>query len=209
MRLAVLLMLCTLMLCLCPPRAEASFLAASPFCISWQAAVVSLMSEVVIDLTAWSGDPPSGVSIPVLDVLLPLLTRGKLRVVPVESNEDTDGRCVFVAALELIGRRIVEYITSRLVCPSGLGRPEIPYRGEAIPVTVARFSVRGLSIVSVEGVLGLLGVLDSSGKSSKVSAFLLLSMLCLLDRASSAVAKDSTLEIDASLPRLECCGLFC
>jgi hypothetical protein len=165
------------------------------------------MSEVVIDLTAWSGDPPSGVSIPVLDVLLDLLTSGKLRVVPVESNEEVDGRCVFVAAFELIGRRIVEYITSRLAWPSGLGRPEIPYRGEAIPVTVARFCVCGLSIVSVEGVLGVL--LLSSGKSSKLSAFLLLSMLCLLDKASSAVAKDSTLDTDASLPRLECCGLFC
>lgn len=75
------------------------------------------MLDVV--LPSDSDERPSGVRTPLLplDLLAGLLTSGKLRVVPVDSKEETDGACGRVMAVELIGRRMLEYKLSRRVLP--------------------------------------------------------------------------------------------
>lgn len=58
-----------------------------------------------------------------LDPLPGLFTSGKLRVVPVDSSDETDGPLRgLVVMVVLTGGRIAEYVKSCLLCPSGLDR---------------------------------------------------------------------------------------
>lgn len=106
-----------LTLCLCPVLEVVL-----PLLISSQMLAVSLINESARVLRSWSGEAP-GVRMPVLAAFLVLFTKGKLRVVPVDSKDETEGRCA-VAAEELMGRRIAELINSSrdVRCSSELDR---------------------------------------------------------------------------------------
>jgi len=68
---------------------------------------VSCINLFDMFLSAWSGDEV-GVNTPLVVSLLGLLTKGKLRLVPVESKDDTDGRCKDATAELDTGRRKTE-----------------------------------------------------------------------------------------------------
>src|SRR3569833_1222575 len=154
-----------------------------------QMLAVSLSSVSDMFLSSSSGDELLGVRTPVARGAF-LFTRGKLRMVPVDSNDEMEGRCSMVAAL-LAGLR-----ATGGCCvwrgSSALFRLKLP----PMPgLKKALRAVRGLS-----GPVGMLMV--CGGKSGTTSSDPELDRLVRLARPSVAVANDSIVEVEPPLPRL-------
>lgn len=142
--------------------------------------VVSDMSDSATCLRSYSGDAP-GVRMPPLSLVL--LTSGKLRLVPVDSKDETDGRCSAALKVMLAGRCSTELargLSSRYRKASSPLLP-LPLPLPDPPPNVAR---RAVVVVSSNCSLGV------TNPSSVLPPAVVVELR--LSRPSAAVAKEST-----------------